>query len=117
MPVEVATTQQIGGGDVYRGGGPVASGEAVLGQPTPCEILAVPRTRFGEPCRGAVDGNTQPQAMWLFSADACGVYGYSNIRIADAGRFDPAGNIALAADRGRLKLADGSAPPLRVQGS
>lgn len=114
---EVATTRQIGGEDVYRGGGPVATGDTAVGRPTPYGVLAVPRARSDEPCRGVVEGNARPQALWLFSSDACGVYGYSNIRIADAGRSDSAGTITLVADTGRLKLYDGSGMLLRIQGS
>lgn len=114
---EVAETQQIGGDHDYRGGGPVAAGDTVVGRPTPYGVLDVPRATVGGPCRGAVDGNTRPQAMWLFSADACGVYGYSNLRIADAGRSDPAGGFTLVAHTGRLKLYDGSGLLLRIQGS
>jgi len=114
---EVATTRQIGGEDVYRGGGPVASGTTAVGRPTPYGVLDVPRAQAGEPCRGVVDGNTRPQALWLFSSDACGVYGYSNIRITDAGRSDPTGTITLAADKGKLRIVDGSAMLLRVRGS
>lgn len=114
---EVATTLQIGGEDVYRGGGPVASGDTAVGLPTAYGVLAVPRARLGQPCRGVVDGNARPQALWLFSSDACGVYGYSNIRIAEAGRMDSAGTITLVAATGRLKLYDGSGLLLRIQGS
>jgi len=114
---EVATTQQIGGDNVYRGGGPVASGNTVVGIPTPYGVLDVPRVRPGQPCRGVLGGNVRPQALWLFSSDACGVYGYGNLRISDAGRSDAAGTFTLVSDTGRLKLYDGSAMLLRVLGS
>jgi hypothetical protein len=114
---EVATTQQIGGEQVYRGGGPVAKGNMTVGQPTPYGVLALPRVQPGQRCRGVIADNSQPQALWLFSTDACGVYGLSNIRIEHAGRTDPAGNIVLASDRGKLNLEGGTGLLLRVNGS
>lgn len=114
---EVATTQQIGGDQVYRGGGPVAVGNRIVGQPTPYGILALPRVQPGQGCRGVIGDNRQPQALWLFSTDACGVYGLSNIQIKQAGRTDPAGNIILASDKGKLHLEGGTGLLLRVKGS
>jgi len=108
------TTQQIGGDQFYRGG-PVSSGVATVGQTTPWGALDVPRTQSGQPCRGAVGENTRPQAMWLFSSDACGVYGFANIRIVHAGRSNPAGIITLTSNNGKLKLGSGTAMLLRVR--
>jgi len=113
---EVATTQQIGGENVYRGGGPVAFGDMIVGRPTPYGVLDVPHTQPGGACRGVVAGNTRPQAFWLFSSDACGVYGYDTIRITETGRSEPMGTISLTAGKGPLKLYDGSGLLLRVQG-
>ena len=62
---EVATTQQIGGEQVYRGGGPVASGITTVGLPTPYGVLGLPRSHPGQPCGGVI--NDRPQAFWLFS--------------------------------------------------
>lgn len=111
---EVATTTQIGGDQVYRGGGPVASGETIVGRPTPWGVVAKPREQLGTPCRGVVNNNTQPQAFWLFSTDACGVYGLSKFRIEHAGRSNPAGKIILASRDGGLQLRSGTALLLRV---
>ncbi len=114
---EVATTQQIGGDQVYRGGGPVTAGNMTVGEPTAYGVLARPRVQPGLSCRGVIADNSLPQALWLFSTDACGVYGLSNIRIEHAGRTDPAGNIILASDRGKLNLEGGTGLLLRVNGS
>lgn len=111
---ETWTTQQIGGDQVYRGGGPVAVGTTTVGQVTPWGALDVPRTQLGQPCRGAIGENKQPQAMWLFSSDACGVYGFNNIRIQHAGRSDPRGTIVLSSTNGKLKLGSGTGLLLRV---
>ncbi len=109
------TTEQIGGDQVYRGGGPVTEGKVKVGTPEPYGVLAVPRTQPNQPCRGAIGASSQPQALWFFSANACGVYGYSHLRIVHAGRAAPAGTIVLHTDRGKLVLYAGSGMLLRVQ--
>ncbi len=111
------TTEQIGGDQVYRGGGPVTEGKVNVGTPEPYGVLAVPRTQPDRPCRGVLGASSQPQALWLFSANACGVYGYGHLRIVHAGRAEPLGTIVLASDRGKLVLYAGSGLLLRVQGS
>lgn len=110
----VATTEQIGGEQVYRGGGTVNRGDDVVGRPTAYGVLGVPRASIGQPCRGVVGSNTQAQALWLFSTDACGVYGFSDLQIEHAGRTDPMGDIVLASNNGKLKLDCGTAMLLRV---
>jgi hypothetical protein len=117
MTPETWTTVQIGGDQVYRGGGAVAWGDKAVGMPVPYGILGVPQAQPGQPCRGLVNGNGKPQALWLFSTNACGVYGYPNIRIEHAGRTDPLGSIVLATDKGRLNLYSGTGLLLRVHGS
>ena len=114
MTPETWTTQQIGGDQVYRGGGPVADGLTTVGEVTPWGALDVPRAQPGQPCRGEVGDNAQPQAMWLFSSDVCGVYGFSNIDIKHAGRSDPAGTIVLTSTNGKLNLGSGTGMLLRV---
>ena len=111
---ETATTQQIGGEQVYRGGGPVTAGLKVVGMPAPNGVLAAPRVSAGQPCRGAVAGDNRPQALWLFSTDACGVYGYPQLRIRGAGRTDPEGIILLVSDKGKVLLRSGTGMLLRV---
>ncbi len=110
------TTQQIGGDQVYRGGGPVTEGKISVGTPTPYGVLVVPRAQPDLPCCGAIGASSRPQAFWLFSANACGVYGYSRLRIAHAGRTTPAGTVVLIANRGKLVLYSGSGMLLRVLG-
>ncbi len=111
------TTEQIGGDQVYRGGGPVANGVTAVGVPTFYGVLDDPRVQSGQPCRGAVTDATRPQAFWLFSSDACGLYGFPNLRIEHAGRTDPFGTIVLSAGNGKLVLYGGTGMLLRVQDS
>ncbi len=114
LPPEVATFRQIGGEEVYRGGGPVAIGIRTVGRPTPYGILGLPLTGPGDPCRGVVEGNRRLQAWWLFSTQACGVYGYTSIRIDHAGRSDPLGMIVLSSDKSKIVLYSGSGLLLRI---
>ena len=111
---ETATTEQIGGDQVYRGGGPVTAGLRVVGTPAPNGVLAAPRVSLGEPCRAAVAGNDRPQALWVFSTDACGIYGYAQLRIRHAGRTDPEGVIVLVSDKNKILLRSGTGMLLRV---
>jgi len=114
MTPEQWPTEQIGGDQVYRGGGPLSEGDKTVGTVTAWGVLGVPRTQAGMPCRGTVDGNLRPQALWLFSVDACGVYGYPGIEISHYGRDDPKGVITLSSCNGKLDLRSGTAMLLRV---
>jgi hypothetical protein len=107
------TTQQIGGDQFYRGAA-VASGFTIVGRVTQWGALDIPRPQPGLPCRGPIKQNHQPQAMWLFSSDACGVYGFAGIRIDHAGRTDPKGITILSSTNGKLKLGSGTGMLLRV---
>ncbi len=110
------TTSQIGGDVVYRGGGPVASGVEIVGTPVyeePWGVLVRVSSSPGSPCRGPIAGNDNPQALWVFSHDACGVYGY-DFTVADAGR--KTGKIVLESQNGGLRIQRGTAMLLRVNG-
>ena len=111
---ETWTTQQIGGDQVYRGGGPVAQGVTEVGKPVAYGVEGQPRIELGKPCRGLVADNTRPQALWLFSVNACGVYGFPNLTVEHAGRST--GTIELASTNGQLHLGGGTALLLRVDG-
>ncbi|MGA8867358.1 MAG: hypothetical protein WB510_10345 [Candidatus Sulfotelmatobacter sp.] len=108
-------TQQIGGDIVYRGGGPVANGSGVVGTPTADGVLVQIVSQPGTKCRGDFDGNDHPQALWLFSSDACGTYGFADLTILHAGRSNPVGLITLASGTGDFDVRSGSGLLLRVQ--
>jgi hypothetical protein len=109
------TTVQVGGSDVvYRGGGPVVHGGDVVGMPVFDGVLVRVTFNPRTGCRGSVEGNDQPQALWVFSSDACGVYGFGDITIAHAGRTDPVGEIILSTRETKLSVPSGSGMLLRT---
>jgi hypothetical protein len=108
------TTNQIGGEVVYRGGGPVADGLQPVGVPTYGGVLVHVSAKPGTKCRGEIEGNDRLQALWVFSSDACGVYGFPDLEIVHAGRTNPIGEITLASDKGNMNLRAGSGMLLRV---
>ncbi len=108
------TTDQIGGEVVYRGGGPVANGLQVVGEPAPNGVLVHVSSKPGTQCRGEVEGNDRLQALWVFSSDACGIYDLENLKIIHAGRNDPVGEITLASDKGNINVRAGSGMLLRI---
>jgi hypothetical protein len=113
-------TQQIGGDTVYWGGGPVEGSAGPVGKPVDgietTGVLVTVSAKPGSPCRGEVGDHMGPQALWVFSSDACGVYGVSGLTIAHAGRAHPIGVIELSAARGQINIRSGSAALLRVIG-
>ncbi len=112
------TTVLIGDDEVvYRGGGPVAKGLDVVGQPAANGVLVHVSGKPGTKCRGQSAGNDQLQALWVFSSDACGLYDLPDLRVAHAGRNNPTGVIILSTAQGEVKLKDGSGMLLRVNGA
>lgn len=114
-PPSAYTTVQVGGEVVYRGGGHVEHDGTVVGEPVSDGVLVSISPNSETGCRGDVDGNALPQALWVFSSDACGLYGYSGVKIVDAGRANPDGTIVIAAERGQLDIRGGSGMLLRVE--
>jgi hypothetical protein len=112
-------TVQVGGDVVYGQGGPVTSenGRDVVGKEAYGGVLGQVRAKAGTKCRGAIDGNTRPQALWVFSSDACGTYGLDHVSIAHAGRTSPTGVIVLTSDEGKFKVRSGTGMLLRVNAS
>lgn len=113
------TTVQVGGDVVYGEGGVVTSAQnanLVVGKAVNGGVLSQLRAKEGTKCRGALDGNEAPQALWVFSSDACGTYGLQHIYIAHSGRTDPAGIIVFVSDSGNVKIPGGAGMLLRVNG-
>jgi hypothetical protein len=111
------TTVQVGGDVVYGEGGVVTASDNandVVGKEVNGGVLARVRAKEGTKCRGTIDGNDSPQALWVFSADACGAYGLEHVSITHAGRTGPIGVIVLASDSDHLKIPGGAGLLLRV---
>jgi len=112
------TTRQVGGDSVFGAGGPVTSAhnatEVVGRSLISGGVLVQVQPNERANCRGALDGNDTPQALWVFSADACGTYGLSNVVIAHAGRTDPVGTITLEVQARKAKIQSGAGLLLRV---
>ena len=117
VPHEWLPTTQIGGDSVYGARGAVMSwhdASKVVGKSVGNGVVAVPRSREGSECRGEVEGNESPQALWVFSTDACGIYGIEHLNIVHAGRTEPVGKIVLASETRNVKLRNGDGLLLRV---
>lgn len=115
LPPDQRNREQIGGEQVYRYDGPVTRGLDIVGQPTAFGVLG--RVSAQSPCRGAVEDNDRPQALWLFSTDACGLFGFDGVGLQHAGRTEPVGTIRLAGPPKQLNIRSGAGLLLRVLGS
>ena len=110
-------TTQIGGDSVYGVWGPVMSwndASEVVGKSVGDGVLARPKAKEDTNCRGELEGNDKPQALWVFSTDACGSYGIEHLNIVHAGRTHPVGTIVLASETQHVKLRNGDGLLLRV---
>jgi hypothetical protein len=114
-PSSWATTRQIGGDEVYGVGGQVTDqssntvGKGVFGG-----VLVHVRAGAGSQCHAAMDAEDRLQALWVFSSDACGVYGLTGVTIAHAGRTQPIGEIILTAEKKDVLIRGASGVLLRV---
>ncbi len=109
------TTQQIGGETVYRGGGPVANSFGPVGEPVANGVLVHIAANRNTECDGGANASDRLQALWVFSSDACGVYGFPDLTIAHAGRSAPLGQIILQSGKGDFVIRSGSGLLLRTQ--
>jgi len=117
-PYNWLPTTQIGGDTVYGVRGPVMSADdtsKVIGRSVgDGGVLSQLRENVEAGCRGALDNSDRPQALWVFSAHACGIYGIEHLKIAHAGRTSPRGTIILASETQKLSLKNGDGLLLRV---
>jgi hypothetical protein len=111
-------TRNLIGGDVaYGQGGPVEHANREVERALLDGVLAPIRANPARGCPGKPGDDTQPQAFWVFSSDACGVYGLEELRISYAGRTNPIGVVTLISTEGNFEVRGGSGLLLRVLGS
>ncbi|HUL35437.1 MAG TPA: hypothetical protein VL128_16240 [Candidatus Eisenbacteria bacterium] len=115
-PSNWETTLQIGGDVRYGDGGKVNNRHRrKIGKATTNGgVLARPEDSPGSPCAGWPDTTELPQALWVFSADACGLYDLNGMRIEHAGNKEPLGEITLTKNEGDIKIMKSSGLLLRV---
>ena len=114
-PYAWATTRQIGGDEKYGVGSVVTDQDSrTVGIGLDGGVLVHVRAKPGTKCRGPMDGEDRLQALWVFSSDACGVYGMLGTTISHAGRTEPVGEFELSGEKSEVKVRGGSGALLRV---
>lgn len=114
-PTGWGTTVQIGGDIRFGDGGAVRDrakqkvGKAVIGG-----VLAHVKANPAAGCEGPVNGDDRLQALWVFSADACGAYGLKGVKIEHTGKTPPLGEITLHFEKSDYKIENGAGLLLRV---
>ena len=114
-PTGWADTTQIGGDIRFGDGGEVRNlqkqpvGKGVFGG-----VLVHVRAAPGSDCDGPINGDDRLQALWVFSADACGVYGLPAVQIVHSGKTAPIAVITFRFERADRKLEAFDALLLRV---
>jgi hypothetical protein len=107
------TRNLVGGEVAYGAGGPVVRGTDSVGIALVDGVLVPVSANVHAGCRDEISDNHQRQALWVFSSDACGIYGYPDVRIAHSGRTEPYGEIQLTSPKDFV-IRGGSGMLLRV---
>jgi len=112
-PYPWITRNLIGGEVAYGNGGPVARGTDIVGTALANGVLVRVSANTHAGCRGEFTDNDRQQALWVFSSDACGIYGYPDVHIARSGATEPYSNIRLTSSKDFV-IRSGSGMLLRV---
>ncbi len=114
-PAGWGDTVQIGGDIRYGDGGAVLSrGKQKVGKGVRGGVVVQVRANPALGCDGPVNGDDHPQALWVFSSDACGVYDLKDVKIAHTGKGEPVGDITLHFEKDDMKLEAGTGMLLRI---
>jgi len=106
------TTRQVGGDLVFRGEKKVKSKMGTVGtSPQPGWVLGIPRANPEDGCMDS--GANGVQAFWVFSTDACGVYGTKDLQIFRPAPTQPPDQIMLVSSK-RVQVRSGSGLLLTV---
>ena len=95
------TTKQVGGDVVNRGRGVLASTTGIVGRYSGSGVWGRLTASLDGECP-ATDGDDREQALWVFSTSACGVYGFSDVKLTHNGSSAPVGQIELQSDKDLL---------------
>lgn len=93
-------TRQVGGEVVNRGRGKVGTPKgAIVGkwlQGSAVMVKLTPNPEAG--CKDG-PGYDREQPTWIFSSNACGIYGLSSMKIEKPGNAHPAGEVVLKSEK------------------
>ena len=113
-PLGWANTLQIGGDVRFGDGDSVRSRwKETVGKAVPGGVLVQVKANPERGCDTPV-GVDSAQALWLFSADACGVYELKGVQITHNGQSSPIGEFTLHFQKARMKLRVGTGFLLQV---
>ena len=107
LPVDASTseesdewvTRQVGGDYVFRGRGYVSSDQGKIGRWDGSGVWG--KLQIGDKCIDT-ETNGEEQSLWVFSASACGAYGFEEMEIVHDGSADPIGQITLQSGKEML---------------
>jgi hypothetical protein len=106
-PMTQWTTRQVGGDIVNRAVGKAGSKKGVSGTWLGGTSVAMKLTANPTAgCNGGT-GYDEEQSLWVFSSDACGVYGLKGVTIERSGKNLPSADIVLKSNS-RLQIGRGS---------
>jgi hypothetical protein len=110
-----ASTALIGGDVRYGDGGEVLNRQKQkVGKGVSGGVLVHVTAQPGSGCDGPINGDDSAQALWVFSSDACGVYGLPGIEVPHDGKTAPLGVITLRFEGSKTKLEAFAGMLLRV---
>jgi hypothetical protein len=110
-----ANTVQIGGDIRFGDGGQVRNRQKQnVGKGVSGGVLVHIRENKQFGCEGPAIGDDGLQALWVFSSDACGVYGLRGVEIIHNGPTAPKGAMTLQFEKPEMKLDASTAMLLRV---
>lgn len=113
-PYQDATLVLIGGDVSYRGGGPVIHQGLEVGKPDGDGVVVrlLPNPERG--CASAYDSQSTRQSLWVFSANACGIYGLAHLQVARRGLQSESGFFSISSQDGPVSLHSGDGLLLTV---
>lgn len=106
VPYDENTFVLIGGDVSYRGGGPVTHASRVVGTPSGDGVLVSLLANPQRGCTSSYDTSRAVQSLWLFSSNACGIYGLPHVSVVHRGIHS--GEITFSSQRDvKLHSGDG----------